>query len=490
MELIWNGKGRETVEKAVLFHPVERIGGRASCSDWVNKLFLGDNRLVAGALKNAPLRNMIEEQGGIRLIYVDPPFSVGDDQKFKVEIGEDPAVLEETAYRDCWEGGREGFLSMIYERMFLFRELLAEDGSIFVHCDWRLNSALRLIMDEIFGADRFLNEIIWAYRSGGVPDGGRYSRKHDSILFYSKTGRHVFNVQQEKVRQHRKYGHRTVKEFQDEHGFYRVAFMRDVWTDLNALVGKTDGRNTAHTERLGYPTQKPESLIERIITGSSKEGDLVADFFCGSGTMPAVAEKLGRKWIAADVGTFALHTVRKRMIAVQSELEAAGKAFRPFEVLLPEGEEARPGLSQVAALLHFDRKTGMAHVELTGFTSSRTQASAEEVGRQLRCGRKRIFVENGRLIEIRKDEAGNITQKEILTKWSDWLDYWAVDFSSGDRKEEGQIFHNEWESFRCGKNSCLELCSKPFAWNEGSGHAAVRAVDVFGNAASVVLRSD
>ncbi|MEX1020953.1 MAG: site-specific DNA-methyltransferase, partial [Litorilinea sp.] len=290
------------------------------------------------------------------------------------------------AYRDTWGKGADSFIAMIYERLILMRDLLAEDGSIYVHCDWRVNSYIRLVLDEVFGRGHFINEVVWK-RSYGHGDARKaMGAAQDTILLYSKSDSFILNP----------FYHAHTDEYltsffrhQDERGRYklenltspnprpnltysykgypppqkgwrvnpdrmaqldaegRLHFpkksdgrimkkvylhelegqpMIDLWTDVKPLSAQ-------HVERTDYPTQKPEALLERIIQASSNEGDLVADFFAGSGTTAAVAEKLGRKWIATDLGKFAIHTTRKRMIGVQRQLKADGKDYRAFEIL-------------------------------------------------------------------------------------------------------------------------------------------------------------
>ena len=166
---------------------------------WTNKLIWGDNKLILSSLKNGPLREEIEKHGGIKLIYVDPPFDVGADFSMDIEIGDEtftkkPNILEEIAYRDTWGKGADSFISMISERLILMRDLMANDGSIYVHCDWRLNSYLRIVMGEVFGRNNFLSEIAWCYQDIGSRATDYFKRKHDSILFFSKSDRRTFNV--------------------------------------------------------------------------------------------------------------------------------------------------------------------------------------------------------------------------------------------------------------------------------------------------------
>ncbi|MFH1661903.1 MAG: site-specific DNA-methyltransferase [Candidatus Falkowbacteria bacterium] len=364
VELLWNGKTDEVENTVLPFQTIEHIdeprseekinlqgslfdiGGR-QVKGWTNKLIWGDNKLILSSLKNGPLRKQIEAEGGLKLIYIDPPFDVGADFSMNIEIGDEsftkkPSVIEEIAYRDTWGKGADSFIAMIYERLKLMHGLLAKDGSIYVHCDWRVNSYMRLVLDEVFGKENFLNEIIWHYQAGTAPLKG-FAKKHDTIFVYTKTkNENIYNpvrllVKNESIYPHidedgRKYrmsGNNNATRYYADEG--RKA--DDVWTWLDRKENNVVQVFHALPEHIGYPTQKPEKLIERIIKASSNEGDLVADFFCGSGTALAVAEKLGRKWIGSDLGRFSIHTTRKRMIGVQREMKKAGKDFRAFEIL-------------------------------------------------------------------------------------------------------------------------------------------------------------
>ena len=217
VELVWNGKTNEVSNVVLPFQIIEQVDEPRSEKEmklqpdlfspnsgrqqqgWSNKLIWGDNKLVLSSLKNGALREEIEKQGGIKLIYIDPPFDVGADFSMDIEIGEDtftkrPSVLEELAYRDTWGRGSDSFLSMIYERLIIMKDLLSDSGSIFVHCDWRLNAYIRSILDEIFGSNNFKNEIIWCYR--GMPSKVRkFSNKHDYIIYYTKSENNLFIVQ-------------------------------------------------------------------------------------------------------------------------------------------------------------------------------------------------------------------------------------------------------------------------------------------------------
>jgi len=311
-------------------------------------LILGDNKLILSSLKNGPLRKEIEAQGGLKLIYIDPPFDVGADFSMDIKIGDGedeesftkkPSVIEEIAYRDTWGKGADSFIAMIYERLKLMHDLLAEDGSIYVHCDWRVSTFMRMSLDEIFGKDNFRNEIIWYYSTLGRPD-DRFAQKHDTIFYYGKSDKTFFNQKGAKVPYSDEYIKSHFRDKDDEGRVCRKRFDAGKWRIYYPEEGMIPNdvweipyENSMSKERLDYPTQKPTALLNRIIKSSSNEGDLIADFFCGSGTTLAVAEKLGRKWIGSDLGKFGIHTSRKRMIGVQRELKKESKNFRAFEIL-------------------------------------------------------------------------------------------------------------------------------------------------------------
>ncbi len=231
VELVWNGKTNTVCNVVLPFQTIEQVDepraeqpldtteelqtdlfstdlrGR-QLKGWTNKLIWGDNKLIFSSLKNGPLREQIEAQGGLKLIYIDPPFDVGADFSMDIEIGEDtftkkPNILEEIAYRDTWGQGADSFNSMIYERLMLMRGLLAADGIIYVHCDWRVNAFIRLALDEIFGAKSHVNQLQWCYSIGGKGK-NRFARKHDTIYFYSKSSSYYFNGQHADVVKARK----------------------------------------------------------------------------------------------------------------------------------------------------------------------------------------------------------------------------------------------------------------------------------------------
>ncbi len=353
--LFWNGRKEEVTNIALPFHSIEHIDeprkekqkaqtsmfetdfrGR-QLKGWTNKLIWGDNKLILSSLANGPLRDDIEKEGGLKLIYIDPPFAVGADFGFNIEIGGETAekkqsIIEEIAYRDTWGKGISSYLSMMYERLKLMHSLLAEDGSIYVHCDWRVVSHLRLLLNDIFSPDNFINQIAYCY-TGPTNQKRNFPRKHDHILLYGKGIKRIFNADDIRVPfvKSTKSGGKTALSGRKDDAFLEALdekgkIIEDWWIDIPDL-GKV------HSEDVNYPTQKVTKLLERIIKASSNEGDLIADFFCGSGTTAAVAEKLGRKWITTDLGRFSIHTTRKRMISVQRELQSNNRDFRAFELL-------------------------------------------------------------------------------------------------------------------------------------------------------------
>lgn len=415
VELVWNGKTRDVCTTVLPFQTLEHIDeprketktqgdlfdsrGRQT-KGWSNKLIWGDNKLILSSLKAGPLRQQIEDAGGLKLIYIDPPFDVGADFSMDVEIGgetfhKEANLLEQIAYRDTWGRGTDSFISMLYERLVLMHDLLTADGSIYVHCDWRVNSLVRLVLDEVFGRQNFKNEITWKRQPprGARAVASQYARTSDSMIFYTRGDSYRWNPQfrpytdayiaskftmadpdgrRYRVGDIGDYSEKSIAAFRLQGKIYdyesgKVGLKRyldeqkgevisDIWDDVSEV-------NAMAVERLDYPTQKPESLLERLIKASSNEGDLVADFFCGSGTTAAVAEKLGRKWIATDLGKFGIHTTRKRLIGVQRKLKAVEKDFRAFEVLNLGRYERQAYLNIGGRLTEAQRTAALAEKE-------------------------------------------------------------------------------------------------------------------------------
>ena len=366
VELVWNGKNRDVCTTVLPFQTLEHIDEpraetktQADLFDsrgrqlrgWTNKLIWGDNKLILSSLKAGALRQQIEDAGGLKLIYIDPPFDVGADFSMDIEIGgetfhKEANLLEQIAYRDTWGRGADSFISMLYERLILMRDLMHREGSIYVHCDWRVNSFLRVVLDEIFGADYYRNEVRWKRQPprGAKAISRQYAKSSDTVIYYSRSPSYIWNAQfkpysaeyvkskftykDKDGRVYRidnigDYSEKSISDFRKQGKIYdypsgKIGLIRyldeakgeaitDMWIDIAEV-------NSQAIEDTGYATQKPSALLERIINASSNIGDLIADFFCGSGTTAAVAEKLGRKWIATDLGKFSIHTTRKRLI--------------------------------------------------------------------------------------------------------------------------------------------------------------------------------
>ena len=312
-ELRWTGK---RPYRSTQYYPAQLRETYGHEQDgWINKIFWGDNLQV--------MSHMLKEyRGKIDLIYIDPPFDSKADYKRRVEIKgigkaeSDSSSFEEKQYGDIWTN--DEYLQFMYERLVIMRELLSDTGSIFLHCDWHKAPHLRCLLDEVFGPENFRNEIIWSYKSAGMST-STFPRKHDNIFYYSKTDDRkfypIYVPHDEKV----------IKRFQrDENGPYQLVNgkkyymnpqgkpVEDVW---EILLANRD------SQRTGYPTQKPEALIERIIRCATKEGDLVLDCFMGSGTTQAVAMKLGRRFIGADINLGAIQTTTKRLLSIAADLD-------------------------------------------------------------------------------------------------------------------------------------------------------------------------
>ena len=316
-ELHWTGK--RPYESTQYFPAQLRERYGTEQDGWINKIFWGDNLQV--------MSHMLKEyRGKIDLIYIDPPFDSKADYKKKIEIKgigkalTDSTSFEEKQYGDIWVN--DEYLQFMYERLILLKELLSEKGSIFLHCDWHKSHQLRCLMDEVFGPNNFINEIVWCYFGPGSPGMRQYNRKHDNIFWYSKNGTWVFN--DDAIRTpHSEKTTGNFKEGLKGSGFIAADYnladgkIPEDWWEM-AIAGRypNDGK-----KRVGYPTEKPMKLLERIILGSTSEGDIVFDAFMGSGVTQAVAMKLGRRFIGADINLGSVQTTTKRLISVAQELE-------------------------------------------------------------------------------------------------------------------------------------------------------------------------
>jgi site-specific DNA-methyltransferase (adenine-specific)/adenine-specific DNA-methyltransferase len=331
--------GKKPLE-SVQFYPAQEteVYGDKEAKDF-NKLFWGDNLQVLSHL-------LKEYRGKIDLIYIDPPFDSKADYVRKVQLrdekveGLQQGLLEEKQYTDIWE--KDEYLQFMYERLLIMKELLSEKGALYLHCDWHKSSYLRLILDEVFGQDNFVNEIIWSYRSGGASKKEALPRKHDNIFLYRKSGGFEVNTKMERQYLDKPF----MGSKQDENGRYYVdTILRDVLEGEIKTVASDGSIKPFNTrpvlnlssERTDYPTQKPEGLLELLIEIASDNGSVVADFFMGSGTTQTVAQKLGRKWIGCDINLGSIQTATKRInqvIADQQKEKAKGfKGSLGFKIL-------------------------------------------------------------------------------------------------------------------------------------------------------------
>ncbi|MBE2181621.1 MAG: site-specific DNA-methyltransferase [Chthoniobacterales bacterium] len=362
-ELVWDGKydefgNRREVDVAACAMPMQKIetvdeprqraaaagnlelferqlGGKKR-DDFRNRLIWGDNKLVMASL-------LKEFKGRIDLIYIDPPFDVGSDFTMNVPIGDgketigkDQSTLEMVAYRDMWGKGTDSYLHMMFERLRLMKDLLSEKGSIYVHSDWHVGHFLKTLCLEVFGEENFINEITWHYYNKMAPVSRCFPRASDRIISFAKSREgYVFHQQYEKrdkpvMQLKRKFIGGKAINARDEEGNVQYQLKEDKRLDDVWRISMLQPADK--TEYLGYATQKPEALLSRVIQASTDEGDLVADFFCGSGTTGAVAELLGRRWIMSDFGRFSIHTSRKRLIERQRKLFDGGQSYRAFDV--------------------------------------------------------------------------------------------------------------------------------------------------------------
>ena len=291
-------------------------GNGEGATDVPNRLIYGDNLLAMAALlagdeRSPSLRNKID------LIYIDPPYDSKADYRTKITlpgamINQKPTVLEQFAYSDTWADGTASYLAMLAPRLILMRELMSDKGSFFLHLDWHVGHYAKILADEIFGRGRFRNEIVWCYSGGGVPT-REMPRKHDVIFWYTKGEEWVFNTQYRPYSEGTVQRGRTAVKGPDAELRAEGTPINDWWPDVKKITSPTD------PEKLYYATQKSEELMTRIISMCSNPGDMVADFFVGSGTTAAVADKLERRWVVGDLGKPATMVTRKRLVDQESK---------------------------------------------------------------------------------------------------------------------------------------------------------------------------
>jgi DNA modification methylase len=409
-ELTYKGKAAEDKVLTTRAKPLAVLKSSRAEAPWRNILITAENLHGLASLigmKRRGLLNCADGAPGVRLVYIDPPFSTK---------GEFKAKQNQKAYKDKVIGAE--FVEALRKRLILLREILTEDGSIYVHLDWKKAHYIKVIMDEVFGEENFLNDIVWRYGGRGAKHiAGQFSRNHDIILWYRKGASHVFNqltigkripkkgsgFKQDDMgrwfktsprgdytdasmmalaKEGRVYttrnGTKRVKYFLREDGEHLIEdkLVGDVWDDI------PDAMHLSESEKTGYPTQKPEALLERIIRASSNPGDIVLDCFAGAGTTLAAAEKLGRRWVGMDSGTLSAHTIEKRLltIAVSKSLDEPkkkySKACRPFDILgTLEHDEAGCGCAEhggapsVKCRYDIDEESGECVVKIERFSS-------------------------------------------------------------------------------------------------------------------------
>lgn len=352
-ELRWTGK---RPYRSSQYYPAQLRESYGDAQDgWINKIFWGDNLQVMSHL-------LKEFRGKIDLIYIDPPFDSKADYKKKIDVRgvgkatSDATSFEEKQYGDIWTN--DEYLQFMFERLIIMRDLLSDKGTIYLHCDWHRSHQLKLIMDEVFGVNHFRNEIIWSYSTLGRPN-DRFAQKHDTIFAYGKTEQTFFNVEEAKVPYTEEYIRSHFRDVDDEGRQCRKRFDAGKWRTYYPDSGMIPNdvwdipyENSMSKNRLDYPTQKPEALLERLIKSATVKGDLVFDCFMGSGTTQAVAMKLGRRFIGADINLGAIQTTTKRLLSIAAELKPAHKPVT-YEMIQPQlsmvVEEPAPYLAAASA---------------------------------------------------------------------------------------------------------------------------------------------
>jgi len=634
-ELVWPGKRREVERVELPFQTIETINlPRGARQDdlfekfgqegWKNRLIWGDNLLVMGSL-------LKDFAGKINLIYIDPPFATGDDFSFTVNIGDqaeitkEPSALEVKAYRDTWGKGMQSYLQMMYDRLVLMKELLADDGTVWVHVDHRVLHYLKVLMDEIFGKDNFRNQVTWRRQvvRGMKTHSEFMAFSADYLLIYSKTDnvkwhnieKETFISIEEAEKKYQKdergyfrtsdrgtYSNESIIKLAKEGRIYVTNGGRLIIDEKNKKVSATKGSiaikyyrekvgdkvlektvadniwddipgmGVVSGEWLGYPTQKPANLLERVIKSSTDEGDLVADFFCGSGTTGVVAEKIGRRWIMCDLGRFAIHTTRKRLLDIGAKpfvVQNLGKYERHRWAVQNGFDDNDKNEQQKKYIRYLENILELYHAEpIDGFTNlhgkkgntfvrvgsvdapvtlSEIREALEEckennikkldvLGWEWEMGLHDLVKEEAEkygvklatlqipreVMDISPAEAKKhdiqffelayleveprvdgkrvtITLKDFIIpnpellpedvkgkvkSWSDFIDYWAVDwmFNQHEEKtEEDDTFHNMNQRYRTRKEPKLELSMDYEYKKAGKYNVLVKVIDIFGN---------
>jgi len=460
-ELLWDGKNGVHPQLSASPRLSDALDGPFGAPPLPerNRLFWGDNLPLMRAL-------LQEFRGRIDLVYLDPPFNTGQEFRICRPLGDGAqrAVVETPAYQDAWETG--AYLQMLHERLLVARDLLAETGSLVVHVDWRVGHLVQVVLDEVFGPGEragpgragFRNEIIWGYGGGGSTRNA-YRRKHDNLFWYTRSDRWTFNPQ------YRPYTEGTRQRGLTAVKGPRYALREEGATLESWWTGPEVGKILSPTarENLKYPTQKPEALLHRILQGHSNPGDLVADFFCGSGTTGAVAERLGRRWIMADASRQAALLSRKRLAALQAELAASGQPFRAFDCY----SGASCGCVGVWVC-------GCASVAQTRPGHGDARVVAELVPDAGSDSTVRLRDYRPELPEGAPAALRERAERDGL----EFVEYWAVDW-----QYDGKVFCHQWHASRAAGRRGMALQSEPYGGPAGrvDGRPAVKVVDVFGN---------
>jgi adenine specific DNA methylase Mod len=444
---------------------------------WDNLLIWGDNRNVINSLIKI-------FSNKIKIIYIDPPFATGGNFKFKTLIGENNAFEVTKAYSDTWSGGIDAYIEFLYERLVLMKELLAEDGSIYVHLDWHISHYIKVILDEIFGKENFRNEIIWAYPAASAKTRRFFIRSFDSILFYTKSSEYTFNDDPGIYMDYSDRVKFALKEDDKGTFYYRGGshngkklsrkvyiqengiFPRDVWTDIPYIRANT-------LEYQAFSTQKPERLLKRIILASTNKDDIVADFFCGSGTTLAVAEKLGRRWIGSDVAKHAINISRKRILDIFNSKDLINweKKYKknpyPFKIL-----SVNKNLQDINAYDEFLVNNIQKLKKKKLFQDIKFEIKILKDNNKVSIELLDYFVPNLDLIENRL--------KKKIQSFSDWIDSWTIDFN-----RQNSYFNMMWISYRTPKNRKLDLTSYRYYYEKsGKYQISVKVIDILGNETS------
>jgi len=455
------GKLQKIIDEARHLHEVTKADDNADKSKFELILQSGSengNMLVRGDnLKFIKHMDRTGYTGKVKLIYIDPPFfsKANYDAVIKIDsdMMGDMSNVKLYAYHDTWESGMEEYLQTLCVRLLAMRDLLSEDGCIWVHLDWHVVHYVKIIMDEIFGEKNFINEIIWNYKSGGTSK-RHFSKKHDTLLFYSKSNKYYFKPQAEKSynREFKEYRFKGVQEYKDDIGWYTMVNMKDVWQI--DMVGRTSA------ERTGYATQKPEVLIERIVESCSKEGDVCVDFFGGSGTLASVCHKMGRKWISCDLSQLAFSKAAKRLIELKAD-------FAAFEQTEADNQKSSFEIK--------NRKNKMNCKINVDISINPLDLSNKNL---LKIKLISYYID---VKKLALDESAEKAVKKVVKSDSlSLIDYWSVDFNFDGKvhKPEMILISSKDKIYEC------EQIGNAF------GSISVQVADVFGNNTFSVVSSE